>query len=416
MIERALLLLQQSRYDLAEQELRQFLAARPEQAHGHAMLAVCLGHQNKLDEAEQSARRAIELAPDEPYCHYALGWVKIQLGDLKDARQAVDEAIRLNPEESSYYGLLALIFLQAQRWQEALDAANEGLAHNPAHQGCLNHRAAALVKLNRHDEAQQTIDQALRDNPENALTHTNLGWAHLHKGEHLKALEHFSEALRLDPDFEFARHGLVEALKAKYFVYRWLLRFFLWMSTMSPRMRGGLIIGAFLVVRVLRVAAENNPSLVPFVLPIVSVYALFVLLTWVVDPAFNLLLRLNKYGRHALSKRQRLGSSIFGFLLAGTIAAVVCGAATGLTPFYVLGLNLGLLIIPAPRIVASHDGKANLRTIALVAGMIVAGALATVLSILGREEPAMALTAVSFFGVVLFTWLGGVLRLRGQEV
>ena len=416
MIERALLLLRQSHYDLAEQELRQFLATHPEQAYGHAMLAVCLAHQNKLEEAEESARHAIGLAPDESYCHYGLAWVKLQRADLQNARMAIDEAIRLDPESSDYYALLALIYLQAQRWQPALDAAEKGLAHDPRHQGCLNHRAAALVKLKRHDEAHQTIAQALEENPENALTHTNLGWAHLHKGEHQKALEHFSEALRLDPEFDFARQGLVEALKAKHFLYRWLLLFFLWMSTMSPRTRGGLIIGAFVVVRMLNAVAKQHPGVAPFILPVISVYVLFVLLTWVIDPAFNLLLRFNKYGRHALSKRQRLSSSIFGVLLSGIIAAVICGSVTGLRPFYLLALNLGLLIIPAPRIVANHDGGVNLRTIALVAGMIIAGALATILSALGHEGPAMALTSVSFFGVVVFTWFGGVLKLRTQQV
>lgn len=416
MIRRALLLLQQSRFDLAEQELRKSLAEDPEEAVAHALLAFCLGQQDRLQEADGSARQAIALAPDEPYCHYALGWISLQRKDLKTARQAVEQAIRLDPEKSDYHGLHALIYLQGQRWREALDAANEGLTHDPANQECLNHRATALVRLGRHEDAHQTIGQALQEDPENALTHANLGWAYLHKRQHQKALEHFSEALRLDPNFDFARYGLVEALKARYFLYRWLLQFFLWLGSMPPQWRGGLIIGAYVVVRVLGEMAQKYPSLGPFVLPIVSVYAVFVLLTWVIDPAFNLLLQCNKYGRHALSKKQRYSSAIFGLLLLGAVASVVGGVATGHTLLYLLALNLGLLTIPAPRLFENHDGKINRRVAALVVAMTVAGTLAVTSLALGRKDLAATFTGVNVFGIIAFTWLGMFLGLRREKV
>ncbi len=356
MIDKALLLLQRSRYDLAEQELRRVLAEDPEDAQAHALLACSLAEQNKLQEAESSARQAIQLAPDSSYCHYIMGWIKVQEDDLPSARRAVEEAIRLDPESSDYHGLRAAIYLRAQRWQEALDAANEGLRHDPTHQNCLNHRAMALVKLNRPEEAQQTIGQALQENPENEQTHANLGWAYLHQGQHQKALEHFSEALRLDPNYDYARQGLVEALKARYFLYRWLLQFFLWMSRLSPGVRGGLIVGAYVLVRG---PARMWPASIPrsrrCVLPIVSFYAIFVLLTWIIDPLFNLALRCNQYGRHALSSKQRLNSSIFGLLLLATIVAALGGVVTRLPIFFLLALNVGLLILPATRVLTEAD-------------------------------------------------------------
>lgn len=416
MIQRALLLLQQSRYDLAEQELRRLLADDPEDAQAHALLALSLAQQDKLQEAEGSARHAIHLAPDQPYCHFMLGLVKAQGDDLQTARQAVEEAIRLDPEQSDYYGLRASIFLRAERWQEALEAADEGLTHDPTHQGCLNHRAMALIKLNRHEEAHRTIDQALQKDPEDERTHANLGWAYLHKGRHQQALEHFSEALRLNPDFDYARHGLVEALKARYFLYRRLLQFFLWMSTLSPQVRGGLIIGAFIIVRVLRGMARQNPDLSPFILPVVSVYAIFVLLTWIADPMFNLLLQCNRYGRYALSKAQRRSSSVFGTVLLGAVVSVACGVLTGLGLFYLLALNLGLLIIPATRIFEPQDGRINPRSLALVAAMMLLGVLAVASLVLQQNEAAAVFSGLNFLGLVVFTWSGAMLGLRRQKV
>ncbi len=415
MLERALLLLQQSRYDLAEKELRQLLANDPDDAQAHALLAFSLAHQDKLEEAEDSAREAIQLAPDHPYCHYCLGVIKIQKDDLANARQAIEEAIRLDPEDSDYHGLRALIYLRAQRWQEALDAANEGLTHDPTHQACLNHRAMALVKLNRHEEAHQTIGQALQRNPENEQTHANLGWTYLHRGQHQKALEHFSEALRLDPNYDYARHGLVEALKARYFLYRWLLQFFFWMSRLSPGVRGGLIVGAYVLVRVLQGAARQHPQVAPFILPIVSFYGIFVLLTWIIDPLFNLALRCNKYGRHALSSRQRWNSTIFGVLLLVTIAAAICGAVTGLLIFFLLALNVGLLIVPATRVL-EDNGKINRGSLAFVAGMALFGIAAVVSLLVGSKEAAGAFSTVNFFGACAFTWFVAFRGLQRPEV
>jgi len=415
MLQRALLLLQQSRYDLAEKELRQLLAKDPDDAQAHALLAFSLVNQDKLEEAEDSARQAIQLAPDYPYCHYCLGVVKIQKDDLAGARQAAEEAIRLDPEDSDYHGLRAFIYLRAQRWQEALDAANEGLTHDPTHQACLNHRAMALVRLNRPEEAHQTIGQALQRNPENEQTHANLGWTYLHQGQHQKALEHFSEALRLDPNYDYAREGLVEALKARYFLYRWLLQFFLWMSRLSPAVRGGLIVGAYFLVKVLQGMASQHPEVAPFILPIVAFYGIFVLLTWIIDPLFNLALQCNKYGRHALSSRQRWNSSIFGVLLLATILSALCGAVTGLLLFFLLALNMGFLIVPSTRVL-EDNGKINRQSLAFVAGMALFGAAAVVSLLLGSAQSAGAFSTVNFFGFCAFTWFGAFQGLHRPKV
>ncbi len=415
MIERVLLLLQQSRYDVAETELRRLLTKDPNDAQAHGLLALCLSQQDKFAEAETSARQAIHLAPDQSFSHYYLGIVKLQMGDLRTARQAADEALRLDPEQSDYYALQALIYLQGQRWQEALESANEGLTHDPTHQGCLNHRAAALVKLNRHEEAHQTIAEALQKDPENEYTHANLGWAYLHKGQHQQALQHFSEALRLDPNFDHARQGLVEALKARYLLYRCLLRFFLWMSTLSPRVRGGLVVGAYVINKALQGVARQNPKLAPFIIPIVGFYLLFVLLTWTVEPVFNLILQCNRYGRYALSKKQRWSSSLFGLLLLGAIVAVVCGALTGWVPFYLLAAHLGILIIPATHILAD-DGTIDAKAFTFVTFMVLAAAAAVASLALGSKEVAIACTVLNVLGLAVFTWFGALLGLRRPPV
>ena len=56
---RAQLLYHQSRYDLAEQEVRRVLGEMPHDAAAHALLALCLVEQEKYDDAQAEAERIL---------------------------------------------------------------------------------------------------------------------------------------------------------------------------------------------------------------------------------------------------------------------------------------------------------------------------------------------------------------------
>src|SRR5206468_3894993 len=147
-------------------------------------------------------------------------------------------------------------------------AAEQGLQLDPEHVGCANLRAMAMVKLGRKAEAGATIDAALAKNPDNALTHANQGWTLLEKGDAKKALEHFCEALRLDPENAWARHGIVEALKARNLIYAVMLKYFLWMSKLSRQAQWAIILIGYFGNQMLGSMARTNPRLAPWVLPL----------------------------------------------------------------------------------------------------------------------------------------------------
>ena len=83
------------------------------------------------------------------------------------------------------------------------------------------------------------------------LTHANQGWALLHRGNYQRALEHFREALRIDPELDWARAGIVEALKAHHFIYRQMLRFFLWIGRQARVAQWVIILGILFGPRML---------------------------------------------------------------------------------------------------------------------------------------------------------------------
>lgn len=325
---RAALLYDHSRYEEAERELRGILAEAPRDAQAHALLAMCLAHQDKLDDAQSEIEQAIALEPAWAHAHYGRAAVLLQRRRFPEAEQSAREAVRLDPADADNYAQLAATLFAQDRWQESLAAAVEGLAHDAENAGCESYRTMALTKLGRQREAIAAVDQSLARNPESAMGHANKGWALLHEGQPKPALIHFREALRLDPTFDYARAGMVEALKAQNPVYRWMLAYFLWMSRLSPRVRWVVILGGYFGSRVLRSAADRNPALSPWITPVLLAYLAFVLLTWFSMPLFNLLLRVSRFGRHALSRDQRVAANWFALCLAAFVVGAIAAAIT----------------------------------------------------------------------------------------
>lgn len=311
-LQRGQLLLEQSRPEQAIAEFRQHLIGEPNDAAAHGLLALSLVELKEYREATDEAQSAVHLAPDLPFSHYVLARVLEARNRLSEAEAAIREAIELDPYDPDYFALLSSIRFQKHRWADALAAAEEGLAIDPEHVGCTNLRAMALTKQGRREQAGATIDAALARDPESAITHANQGWTLLERGEPKRAMEHFREALRLEPDLEWARVGIVEAMKARNIIYRWLLGYFLWMMKLPPRTQFAVIIGGYFGYRILNRVAANNPDLSPWIMPLLIAYIVFALATWLGDSLFNLLLRLDRFGRLALSREQIVASNWIG--------------------------------------------------------------------------------------------------------
>jgi len=324
----AQMLIGQSRYDLAERELKTVLSQNPQHAEAHALMAICRLQHDDHTRAKQHAKQAIGQSPDMPLSHQVLAHCLLEEQDYKQARQAAGEAIRLSPYDPNSYALAGHVELADNQTEQALEYAEQGLAIDPENNKCTNLRGMVMTKLGRKEEARASIQAALENQPEDSYAHANLGWSKLHSNETKQALVHFKEALRLDPGNDWAKGGLVEALKARNPIYRLLLSYFLWMNRLSPRTQNGVIIGGFIGYFVARRIANEVEGAGTFLWPLIGLYLAFVVTVWVAVPLFNLLLQLSPYGRHALSRDQHIGSLIFGGYLVfilGYLAALGAG-------------------------------------------------------------------------------------------
>ena len=370
---RAQLLLEQGRYELAEKELRQAIAEGAAPAIARALLAMCLIERERFDEATSEVREAIAAEPDLAFAHYTHAAVLLRRRRIDEALGPIEEALRLDPENAAYFAMLASIRMEQRRWPEALQAAESGLRIDAQDVACNNLRAAALVQLGRREEAGATIDSALARQPENATTHANRGWTLLHQADPKKAMDHFREALRLDPGNEWARAGILEAIKARNPIYGLMLRYFLFMGRLSGGAQWAIILGLLFGQRVLRSLARSNPALAPWIMPILYVYFGFVLMTWIAVPLFNLTLRLHPVGKHALSDEQKRASNWVGAcLLAALVFAGVWAA--GNARFGEWGtVTFGLLLLPLSGVFNCSKGWPRLLMAAITAALFLLG-------------------------------------------
>jgi tetratricopeptide (TPR) repeat protein len=442
---RAHVLLEQHRYDLAEKELRQAIARDPGDAVAHALLGVALSHQEDAQQAIECCRQAIGLAPDSAYCHYALAAVLHDHKRYEESRQAVDQAIELDPYSASAHALKAQLLLHARQWPGALAAAEEALAIDPEHTDATNLRAVALTKLGRRDEAGTTIEAALTRDPEDATTHANMGWTLLHGGQAHRAAEHFREALRLEPDNEWARMGIVEALKARNFVYRWFLRYVLWISSLKPMFQVALLIGAIVLIQLLVRLPEGGPVFWAGVVLAIA-YMLFAMTVWTAYPLFNLLLRFDRFGRLTLSDHQRWDSTWMGLALlaAGAMAAtpLITGFRHWSAIHYLLLLMAAGVTLGVPRearrrlatvitlglfaVAAVHCYRWHIAPLpipafhsaqeveAYVTQRLEARDFQTIERITGFARSQQTLNNIFVWGVIAMTWLAPIFHRRGK--
>jgi tetratricopeptide (TPR) repeat protein len=414
-LDRALQFYNLGRTEMAEAELRLILAQNHADPFAHGLLAQCLSRLEKHDEAQREASWSIASAPDVPYGHYSLAVVLDARDELPAALAAIDEAIRLDPENESYFARRGVILYQMGRHADALAAADQGLELDPEHSVCINVRAMALTMLGRREEAGATLAGALQRAPEDALSHANLGWNHLHQGNAKKAEEHFREALRLDPEMKHARSGVVEALKARNPVYRFVLAYFLWMSRLGPKARFGVIVGGYFLFKALQKLQDRVPSTRPWIMPLLIAYIVWVALTWLADPLFNLVLRLHPFGRLALSRDQRISSNWVGITILLAIAALAFGIATGSQAAYLTAAATGFLALPVAGIFTCDRGWPRLAMIAFTLVVVLAG-LATAILVLtnppapkGLPKPAVIPAVLFGIGLVTSTWVAALL-------
>jgi len=392
------------RFEDAADQLADYLEDEPDDAAAFALRAICLAELRRWDEAIRSAFHAVRLEPELAYAHWALGVVLAERQDYRAALPPALEAVRLEPEDAEHHVLVSRIESALGSWEKGLAAADEALRADPDHTGAMRLRGLILQHRGDTEGADSAFLNALIQDPGDAFSYAGRGWSLLHgQGDVKDALAHFQEALRIQPDSEWAREGLVTAMKARNPVYRLMLRYFRWMASLSPRTRVMIIIGGLFGFNLLRGVGRANPSLAPFIWPLLAAYVVFLVLSWTADVLFDSLLRLTAEGRKALTP-DRVQASNWVLSSFGVAVPLAVASRFVSPPPDLLGgaLVFGFLVLPLSGTFQCHPGWPRVTMVSLCSFAALLGVASMVLPENGGGGVA---GGVAILLIVIGTWL-----------
>ena len=376
--ERGRLLYQTGRTAEAEEAFRRVILEDPNFGGAYAMLALCLARTKRIAEALSEAQQAVSLEPYNPFCHHAMAICQYEGREYAEAIQSIEEALRLAPEVTQLHTLHAHALLKLKRVSDARTACQTALAIDAECEDALYLLSMIEQQTGNREAAEELAKAAVRAAPEDAAAHIARGYSHAHAGRPQEAFESFREALRLDPNNEAAREGLILSLKLNHAFYRGMFNCFVWMSRLSAKAQWAVLIGLIFFQRMSLRVAENVPALAPLAIPLFIACIAFCLFSWIADPLAYSLLLFNRWGRLALSRREKAVAGVFLFCLLGGIAAGITGVVAAEPRLTITGVGLLAILIPATQ--AINADKPIARYTAIAFSAVMAATLAVAVS------------------------------------
>jgi tetratricopeptide (TPR) repeat protein len=407
-LDRARLLLSQGRPTDAEDFARKSLEEAGESQEAFQILTQAYIQMDKGKDAVGSAREALRLDADDYLSHFMMGWAYFANRQYKQAEQHFVQAREIYPDDADVWGFLALLEIRKSAWDKALEYANHGLSLNSENINCVNARARALLHSKRGQEANETLESALGRAPENASLHYHRGYTQLEKGDFAASIQSFGEALRLEPNFEEAKEGLVQALKGRYKIYAFFLKYAFFMTRLTSGQRYGIFIGGYLVQLFAgrSLAAAGYPLLSGLVF---GLYLFFILFTWGASSIFNALLFLHPIGRHALNVREkRIAIAVNTNILFGLVIAVA-GIATGSLALAAPALGFFGCIIPYSSLSLMETKWKTWVVVVFSAGVNTVCIYSIIQALIGNADAALSLSFGTFIACMLYSWVPGFL-------
>ena len=406
LIHKAEHLLNQERFAEAQKEIKSYLSSDPENAHALSLLAQAYLGLGQHAKADQIVDRVLALEPSSPSVLYLKAVTLFQLGQNKKSLKFIENVLAFNPSVAEAHGLKSLILFNEADFEESLTASNAGLQIDPENEMCLNQRSRALLKLGRKEEQIEADRQALKSNPMNPNTHATVGYSELEKGNISKAKEHFREALRIHPNHEYARYGMLQAIKSSNLYYRLVMMYFFWMQGLKSQVRWLVVIGGYILIQFLDGVSNQLGPFKPAADVVLVLYMIFAISTWIIGPVSNVFLFFHSFGKFVLSdeekKTAKMCAALLGFIIIG--GSLMLAFDNEQLQWHNLGVYLlssGIALIVVISSVESaklEKSKKNLRMVGSVFGV-----MCGLLILLGVSLPALAF---GLFNLMIYGFIG----------
>jgi len=341
-------LLKQGKSDEAIKRLQAHLSEFPEDSHAKFLLAWAYYMSHKLPEARTAAEVLFSEDPEQPQLVNLLAEIDLAEGKYDDAESKAKFLIGADPNRPEAYLLLSRVKFLQRNYDAALEHAEKALELDPENKEALNLKVRISDTLGNYAKARESIGELLHLDPENPTTLANLGLQRLNEGKVSEAMEIFSQALSIQPTNMLARHGMMEALKSRFWIYRLFYHYQKFMSRLSGRNSWLLIIGTYLAARVIGGMADATEGNVQLILnTLVILIAITFFLSWVINPLLNLVLSQNKYGKLLLDDREKKMANLTGISLLIAVTSFIGYFGTGYYRLLLAGFLFIGLMIPA---------------------------------------------------------------------
>lgn len=404
---RGLQLKELGRYADAESAFKEALAQEPNDAFALHQLAGCQWQiAGRQKDALQTINQAISVEPNDSEHHILRAFILCVLDRPKEGLAAAQTALGLSPNEGGAYTAEAQAYLQLENWPAAERAARQALALDADNSGAANQLAQALRLQNKQAENDAHLAGMLARDPDDAFTHANAGWSALNRGEHRAAEVHFREALRIDPDFDYAREGLLNSFRARSPLYRAYLRYCFAMQRLSSGARWAVIIGLYFGMQV----AKRFPGGII----VVVLYFVFVLWVWVARPVGNFMLLFDSFAKYALRAREKIEAGVVGGALLVGLFAVISSFSFDLPVVRLSGIGLIAAAFPLS-LTFTNPSRAGMWLFGAIGAATLLATLLVISTIVLPMIPEKTVVNI-FIGACIAclasTWLGNIPALR----
>ncbi len=291
--DRAEVLFNQRRYDLAAAEFKQEIAENPDSDRGYTALALSLMNQGKIESTTLDLiNYALSLDAENDWNHYTLAFYWYLNSNYERAQAAIEQAIAIDPDSDLYFYILARILfdrgqtkftLHTRRSLGTITLLTRGallpigfgilavckgywlrsylkptfapleksLAVNPEYLPALNLQTELLM-ITRHPKRALASSQAgLEIDPNNEIAHRLHGQILTRCGKYTQAIDHFQSALRINPSSQETKLGLLEAMRSQYWIYPWIS---------MTGWRGNLTMFSILMIGIVARLSINNSA------------------------------------------------------------------------------------------------------------------------------------------------------------
>jgi tetratricopeptide (TPR) repeat protein len=232
-------------FDLAAEEGRKFLDAKPKDADARLQLAqalVRLGKPqdalvelDKIDVPDRNAeiyyafgrvnlvlnkpgpaRTALEkadsLRPNHPEVLQAMLQLDRDDGRLKESTDRIAKAVSAEPQNAQLVHLQGIAFALAGKPSDAEMNFRRAIELDPKDLAAYQSLAALLAASGRVDDMIKTYEKALETQPNSAPVNLTLGSLYESQGKMDKAIEFYEKAIKIDPNLAAAKNNLAYIL------------------------------------------------------------------------------------------------------------------------------------------------------------------------------------------------------------